>query len=126
MELNGISIILIHLQGPVEEAEEGQESARADSWSETLQLLNGPKGPLKQMEHTLLIVESKLAPAGGLKSVQKALTWPFRKEEVKELMGTIERQKTLLNLAHQNDHMYSSPRIVLLSFSPLYIFPTLR
>jgi hypothetical protein len=47
-----------------------------------------------------------LAPATtGLSKVKKAVTWPFKKGEVEGLIGSIERQKTLLTLAVQNDHM---------------------
>ena len=108
-ELVGINNILIQLQGPAEEAEQAAELRKTDRWSETLQSLNQPNGPLKQLEQVLRTLESKLAPACGLGSVKKALIWPFQKEEVRELIATIERQKTLLNLARQNDHMYSYP-----------------
>ena len=105
VELNGINIVLIQLQGPAEDAEAGSPPDQVDNWSQTLQSLNGPNGPLKIMEQVLSTLQSKLAPTRGLRNVKKTLTWPFQKEEVKELISTIERQKTLLNLARQNDHM---------------------
>jgi len=104
-ELNGINIILIQLQEPAEDTEQTEEPMQASKWSETLQLLNQPNGPLKQLDQLLRIIKSKLAPTHGLKSVKKAFTWPFQKEEVRELIAKIERQKTLLNLALLNDHL---------------------
>jgi hypothetical protein len=50
-------------------------------------------------------LEVKLAPAAGLKGVKNALIWPFKKEDVKEILGSIERLKTDLGLAFQSDHM---------------------
>jgi len=55
-------------------------------------------------------LEKKLVPSKGWKKVSTTITWPFQKEEVKELLDTIERQKTLLILAQQNDHLYESYR----------------
>ena len=116
-ELNGINIILLQIQDPVEEAEQTAEPGETARWSETLQSLNQPNGPLKQLEQVLRTLESKLAPACGVKGIKKALAWPFQKEEVTALIATIERQKTILNLARQNDHLYSFPTLFLLCFS---------
>ena len=110
-ELNGINIILLQIQDPLEEAEQAAEPGEAARWSETLQSLSQPNSPLKQLEQVLRTLESKLAPACGARGIKKALTWPFQKEEVKELIATIERQKTLLNLARQNDHLYFFPTL---------------
>ena len=47
----------------------------------------------------------KLAPAEGLKKVGKTLAWPFQEREMKEILGSTERLKTLFLLSLQNDHM---------------------
>jgi hypothetical protein len=47
-----------------------------------------------------------LIPQKGLKKLSKALCWPFEKGEIKDILGTIERQKSLFSLALQNDNMY--------------------
>ena len=107
IELNGINIVLIQLQSSAEEAEQAAELGEVDGWSDSLKSLNRPDGPLKLLEQTLRTLQTRLAPTQGVKSVKKALTWPFQKDEAKELIATIERQKTLLNMARQNDHMYS-------------------
>jgi hypothetical protein len=53
-------------------------------------------------------LENKLAPAKGWRKVSKAIVWPFQKEEIKEILNVIERQKIFFNLAQQNDHMCDS------------------
>ena len=37
--------------------------------------------------------------------IGKAFKWPFEKEEMSDILNTIERLKTLLSLARQNDHI---------------------
>ena len=96
-ELSSISGMLFVLQDHADQ--------QGDSWSLTLKSLNGSGGPLVQLRTSLEILVSKLAPVKGLKKVGKAFAWPFQKEEIKEILSTIERQKALLTLARQNDHM---------------------
>jgi hypothetical protein len=64
-----------------------------------------PKGPLEQFKGALEQLASRLEPSKGVKKVGRALTWPFQTEEIKEILSTIERQKSLFDLALQNDHM---------------------
>lgn len=99
-ELACVSGILYVLQDQAEQAKQG------DQWSSTLQSLNVTNGPLDQFRTALERLSLKLAsPATGLKKLGKAIVWPFQKEEIKEILGSIERQKALLTLARQNDHM---------------------
>jgi hypothetical protein len=81
------------------------QSQYGDSWSMTLASLNTPQGPLEQFKSALERLALKLAPVEGWRRAGKALAWPFRKEEIKEILSTIERHKSLFNLALQNDHM---------------------
>ena len=99
-ELCHINCILYTLQ---DQATQGDSS-----WSLTLQSLNVPNGPLEQFKKTLEILANKLRPAHGWKKVSKAIAWPFEKQEIQEFLNTIERQKSLFNLARQHDHMYVS------------------
>lgn len=99
-ELASVSGILFILQDQAEQAKQG------DEWSSTLHSLNVAAGPLDQFRTALERLSSKLASsATGLKKLGKAIVWPFQKEEIKEILGSIERQKALLTLARQNDHM---------------------
>ena len=99
-ELAGVKSILRNLQ------DEADRDEQDDQWSSICESLNTPGGPLEQLRKALERLSSKLAPsATGLKKIGKAISWPFQKEEVKEILSSIERQKALLNLARQNDHM---------------------
>ena len=69
--------------------------------------LSRPDGLFSQIESSLQALASKVEPTSTTtahKLVQK-LRWPLRKEEVKDVLSSIERQKTLLSLALQNDQM---------------------
>ena len=102
LELCNVSSILYILEDQASQAQQG------DAWSSTLLSLNGPNGPIKQFKTALERLEVKLRPVEGLRKVFKAIAWPFQKEEIIEILNVIERQKTLFNLARQNDHMCDS------------------
>jgi hypothetical protein len=78
------------------------------TWSATVTSLNVPNGPLEQFRIVLEQLASKLEPVRGLKKIGKQLAWPFQKNEAKNILNTVERQKTIFNLALQNDHMFVS------------------
>lgn len=77
-----------------------------ESFTKTADLLNLPSGPLQQFKAALERLASKLRPAEGLKKFGKALSWPFEKQEIKDILSTMERLKSIFILALQNDHMY--------------------
>jgi hypothetical protein len=74
-----------------------------DPCSTSIRALNVQNGPLEQFKGAMKRLESKLR-ADGLNKVGKTLAWPFQKKEIKDILHTIERQKTLFVLALQNDH----------------------
>jgi hypothetical protein len=94
-ETSGTLNFLILLKNQAEEKE----------WANTLIIITRPNGPVEQFRIALERLASKLSPTGGVKSVGKVLTWYFQKEEINEILSTIERQKSLFILALQNDHM---------------------
>jgi hypothetical protein len=95
-EIGATSDLLAIINNPVRQAQHG------DSWES----LRKTGGPLEQLEAVLKKLDAKLTPATtSLSKVKKAMTWPFKKGEIDGLIGSIERQKTLLTLAVQNDHM---------------------
>ncbi len=98
-ELCGIDSMLCILKNKATQAQLG------DSWSMTLQSLRVANGPLEQFKITLERLAKKLAPPKGSKRVITAVTWPFQKGEVIELLNSVERKKTLFAFAQQNDHM---------------------
>ena len=101
-ELCNVSGMLYILEDQASQAKQG------DAWSSTLLSLDGPNGPIQQFKTALERLEEKLTRVEGLRKIVKAVAWPFQKEEITEILNVIERQKTLFNLALQNDHMCDS------------------
>ena len=52
-------------------------------------------------------VEKKLVVRGERRfgALERAVKWPWSKKEVKTLLGELERDKLLLNLWVQGDHL---------------------
>ena len=90
--------LLEMLKYRVEEAETGDMHSR---WDQKLSLV----GPLNQLKHLLERLVSKLAPANRLERTIQKIMWPFDKNELKEILLTIERQKALFSLAIQHHHV---------------------
>ena len=98
-ELRGTQCLLVMLQDRIDDAEFLEKDLAS------IRSLNIPGGPLEQLTRALEQLERKLVPSRRLMQLSKALLWPFSKEEVKEIISTIERQKTAFNLAISNDNM---------------------
>lgn len=81
-------------------------TASADSketWFRTIKSLDAPQGPLEQFSSALEQLAAKLEPVASKKAASTFI-WPFKKEQVAELLRSIERQKSLFILALNNDH----------------------
>ena len=77
-----------------------------ESWVETFKTLNQTEnGPLSQFKQCLDYLHKKLNTRGA------TLKWPFNKQSVQEILLTIERQKSLINLALANDNLRLSAAI---------------
>ena len=98
-EVTSLHFLLFPLVDQMKEAEGD------DTWSASLRSLKTPGGPLEQFRVELQRVASKLERVAGVKKFGKAITWPFQKEEVKEILSTIERQKSLFILALESCNM---------------------
>ncbi|KAH0562943.1 hypothetical protein GP486_002489 [Trichoglossum hirsutum] len=98
-EVVTLSGLLYHLRSLVERNQQTGE------WLETMSSLSVPNGPLDRLGGSLGFLSTKLAPQKGLKKVGKAISWPFQGREVKEVLEAMERQKVIIGLAMQNDHM---------------------
>lgn len=67
--------------------------------------LGAPQGPLVQFKQTLERLAKLLEPAVGLKKAGRAVAWPFKKEEIRDILHQIERQKTHFILALELDDL---------------------
>jgi len=90
--LGGILVILMNL---------AKRSQQSPVWSTTIKSLSAPKGPLEQCQSMMKLLASKLTR----RKVGEALTWPFRNDEINDILKAIERQKTHFVLALQIDHL---------------------
>lgn len=96
LEVSSVPKILFMLQDQADQAKQD------DSFLSTLGSLNVRNGPFEQFRATLERLASKLAPVKGWRQIRKTLIWPFQKEEIHEILNTIERQKGVFLLTGQN------------------------
>jgi hypothetical protein len=110
MEISSTRGILETLKETVEEA----ESLPQEGWSATIRSLNTNEGPLKQLEKGLTTLHdelSRVVSTKGLRKVSNRLLWPFKKDDAENLIKSVDRQKLLLMIALENDHVTLSREI---------------
>jgi hypothetical protein len=66
-------------------------------------LIEARNGPLQELLVILEGLEKQLTQSAGLRKARIAVTWPFRKSEISNMVDSIERQKSLFILALQLD-----------------------
>ena len=82
--------------------EEGQSGA---AWFSEIQKLEDPHGPLSQYKQALKELRSRLQAQDGFQRAKRRLLWKFSKEEVRDILTRMERLKTIINIALENDHL---------------------
>jgi hypothetical protein len=82
-----------------------EESNPTDSWFSGVRSLGGPGGLLEQFREAMEKLATRLRPDSGIKKVGKALFWTLEKDEINAILFKIERIKTLVGLALQNDQL---------------------
>ncbi len=75
------------------------------TWLDTTKLLSGENSPLALYRISIEQLATRLAPVLGLRRDGRTFVWPFKNSKITDILATIERQKTLLLLAMQNDHL---------------------
>jgi FtsZ-binding cell division protein ZapB len=101
-EAANLLALLTSMKYKVEEVEQEK-----NTWYDSIRcLLGGANGPLAQFRSALEELAGKLAPATGLKKFSRTLIWTLDKKECIDILVKIERLKTLIGLALQEDHMY--------------------
>ena len=98
-EVRTVACMLQVLNDRVEDAEDAERDLVS------IRSLAFENGPLDQLRSALELLIGRLAPNGRLKQTSQPLSWPFRKGEIQDVLGTIERQKSTLSLAIENDTM---------------------
>ena len=85
------------------------EFGKSGEWSATIAILASNDGPVQLVRDVLESLKTKLHPnctnyGSKLAKVAASMTWPFTKQEIDEVLKSIERQKTLLLMAFENHH----------------------
>lgn len=83
-----------------------EETTSIDPWFIGLRSLGEEGGPLREFNTSMNEIADKLAPAAtSVENLKKALRWTLDKNEINAILSKIERLKTLIALALQNDHL---------------------
>ena len=84
-----------------------KEKSTLEKWADITKVLDLECGPLQRLERALRSLIKGLKPSNSrLKTLGKAMNWPFEKKEFQEILSSLERSKSLLMLALQKDLMY--------------------
>ena len=99
-ESEGLLQLLDSLQSTLDDA--GQSA----TCFESIKTLVAPKGPLDQLREALEQLNKKVEPKKSVKDYARALTWTLDKDHCNEVLGKIERVKSLISLALQGETRY--------------------
>ncbi len=85
-----------------------EPDASTDEWLATVRALDVPDGPFRQLNSLLEDLKRKLAPEGHrtfTTRLAERIMWKFSKEDVKDMLKKVERVKSLVMVAVQQDHV---------------------
>ena len=83
-----------------------KDTSRTESQLPTLTALAIEGGQREQVRDILEDIERKLASSRGLRDWRNALTWPFKKQDVDNMLNKINLLSHPLMLALQDDGMF--------------------
>jgi len=120
-ELKALRNIIETLEDSFQRSLASKESKKADRWPSSLS--NMVDGPLVTCQRELWILDKKIRSAGlgeaeasKRGALLKALKWQLKEKDVKECLERIERCKSTLILALQEDQMYVAPGFYFLDY----------
>ncbi|KAJ4290853.1 hypothetical protein N0V90_010048 [Kalmusia sp. IMI 367209] len=88
-----------------------EESSANDPWYSSARLLAGPDGPLIEFEKELEELKTRLKPQKGPKKIGKSLIWTVDMRYINKFIQRVERLKTFMSLARQQDQFTLSLEI---------------
>jgi hypothetical protein len=98
-EAKNLLSLLITMRYKVEEAN------TVDPWFTNIRFLGTVNGPLDQFKEAMEDLARKLQPEPGIRKFSQNLIWTIDKKECSETLTKIERLKTLILLARQEDSL---------------------
>ena len=101
-ELSHLRGILSTLQEHADDISEGDDDAQ---WASTARCLSANDGPIKQFRELLEMLLTKLETTGRTKKIIGAIAWPFVRDEVNQILESLERFKTYFALSLEQDHI---------------------
>ena len=82
-----------------------EDADPTDLWFTRLHSLGGQGGPLQQYTEVMESLAETLEPESGLKNLGRRLIWKLEKTQIKSMLDTIERLKSLISIALQEDNL---------------------
>jgi len=77
-----------------------------DPWFTAIRALNVENGPLDQYKQALEQLRSRIDVGNGPQNIKRRLVWKFSKAEVAAILVRMERLKSLVSIALENDHLW--------------------
>jgi hypothetical protein len=99
IEASNLQSLLINLRYRLEQGQNGA------SWFTAVRAIHVENGPLDQYKQALEQLLSMVEIQHGVKEVKRRLLWTFKKEEVASILASMERLKSLVSIALENDHL---------------------
>ncbi|KAL9013992.1 MAG: hypothetical protein Q9173_001334, partial [Seirophora scorigena] len=78
-------------------------ASNSEAWFDCVRSLAVENGPINQLRLALEELAKRLKPKKRLKNITHAFTWPFDQAYCEDLLGKIERVKSSVSLALQED-----------------------
>lgn len=83
-----------------------EEPTAADAWLTGIRVLGVEYGPLDQLKVAMEKLVKRLKPQSGIKGAGRALIWTLDKQECLHTLSKIERLKTFIGLALQEELLW--------------------
>jgi hypothetical protein len=82
------------------------EQSRDDApWFTAIRAIYVENGPLDQYKQALEQLLSMVEIQHGVQNVKRRLLWNFKKEEIVSILARMERLKSLVSIALEDDHL---------------------
>ncbi|KAK4170041.1 ankyrin repeat-containing domain protein [Cladorrhinum sp. PSN259] len=96
-ELAGLLGLLMSLRFRVDDCKP------KSTWFAAVRFLGVPNGPVDQLQEAIGDIAAKVTGPKNQGSLKSAIKWPFQKKDAQRLLAKVERMKSLINLAFQED-----------------------